>query len=147
MELSLFPALALGLVVILGFSSALHQNAIRPLPMLFLNFCLCLLLYRKFLGYPPDLWLCLSETDAWLLHTEDTPRGVLVGLSPDWMKLLATHHTTASKTEPDENKFLFSLLKEAGVQTWGECAERWKQLSSRDLRSMSYYWGIPPSTS
>lgn len=102
MGLSLFPALAPGLTVIPGFSSVLHQNAIRPLSILFLNFCLCLLLYRKVLGYPPDLWLCLSETDAWLLHTEDTPRGVLVRLNPDWMKLLATHHTTAQKNEPDE---------------------------------------------
>lgn len=109
MGLNLSPAFSPGLTVILDFSSEkpLHQNAVRPLPTLFLNFWLCLLLYRKFLGYPRGLWLCLSDTDAWLLCAEDTPPGVLVGLSPDWMKLLATHHTTASKSEPEEkNSFV-----------------------------------------
>lgn len=114
MVLSLFPALA-GLTVIFGFSSALHQDAVSPLPTLFLNFCLCLLLQRKFLDYTPGPWLCFSKTDAWLLCAEDIPLGVLVGLSPDWMKLLAIHHTTASKSGPEEKTFLFSSWKEPGV--------------------------------
>lgn len=43
--------------------------------------------------------------------------------------------------------FLFSSLKQPGVQTGGECGESWKQLSPRGPRSISYYWGISPGTS
>lgn len=53
----------------------------------------------------------LADTDAWLLRAEDTPPEVLVGLCPDWMKLLATHHTTVSKSEPEE-KNVFILITE-----------------------------------
>lgn len=122
------------------FSSGLQQNAIRPLPTLFLN----LLLYRKFLGYPCGLWLCLSDTDAWLVCAEDTSTGVLVGLSPDWMKLVARHRTIALKSESDWKSLFILITERTRSLTWEEYRESWKYLLSRGKESISYHWGISP---
>jgi len=68
--------------------------------------------------------LCFSDTDAWLLYAEDTPPGVFVGLSPDWVKLLATHNRTASKSVPEEkNIFIFIAERTRSAnlrRMWGQ---------------------------